>query len=97
MLAGVVNGPQYYSPILNKERAKQRQNLVLKAMYDNQMITQSILEATQKQTLNLASEHSLNENMSTYYYKDTVLEELEELGFYNNQYLNKGLNIYTFF
>ena len=32
MLAGVVNGPQYYSPILNKERAKQRQNLVLKAM-----------------------------------------------------------------
>ena len=53
-------------------------------MYDNQMITQSILEATQKQTLNLASEHSLNENMSTYYYKDTVLEELEELGFYNN-------------
>lgn len=97
MLAGVVNGPQYYSPILNKERAKQRQNLVLKAMYDNQMITQSILEATQKQTLNLASEHSLNENMSTYYYKDTVLEELEELGFYNNQYLNKGLNIYTSF
>ena len=85
MLAGVVNGPQYYSPILNKERAKQRQSLVLKAMYDNQMITQSILEATQKQTLNLASEHSLNENMSTYYYKDTVLEELEELGFYNNQ------------
>ena len=35
--------------------------------------------------------------MSTYYYKDTVLEELEELGFYNNQYLNKGLNIYTSF
>ena len=66
-------------------------------MYDNQMITQSILEATQKQTLNLANEHSLNENMSTYYYKDTVLEELEELGFYNNQYLNKGLNIYTSF
>ena len=35
--------------------------------------------------------------MSTYYYKDTVLEELEELGFYNNQFLNKGLNIYTSF
>ena len=51
-------------------------------MYDNQMITQSILEATQKQTLNLASEHSLNENMSTYYYKDTVLEELEEFRFF---------------
>ena len=78
MLAGVVNGPQYYSPILNKERAKQRQNLVLKAMYDNQMITQSILEATQKQTLNLASGHSFsNENMSTYYYKDTVFRRIK--------------------
>ena len=97
MLAGVVNGPQYYSPILNKKRAKQRQALVLKAMYNEHLISKSILEATKKQTLNLASEHSLNQNMSTYYYKDTVLEELEELGFYNNQYLNKGLNIYTSF
>ena len=35
--------------------------------------------------------------MSTYYYKDTVLQELENLGYYNNQYLNKGLNIYTSF
>lgn len=97
MLAGVVNGPQYYSPLLHKKKAKQRQTLVLNAMYENNVITKSILEATKKQTLNLAKEHSLNENMSTYYYKDTVLQELEDLGYYNNQYLNKGLNIYTSF
>ena len=97
MLAGVVNGPQYYSPLLHEKKAKQRQALVLNAMYENNMITKSVLEATKKQTLNLAKEHSLNENMSTYYYKDTVLQELEDLGYYNNQYLNKGLNIYTSF
>ena len=97
MLAGVVNGPQYYSPLLHEKKAKQRQSLVLNAMYENNVITKSVLEATKKQTLNLAKEHSLNENMSTYYYKDTVLQELEDLGYYNNQYLNKGLNIYTSF
>lgn len=97
MLAGVVNGPQYYSPLLHEKKAKQRQALVLNAMYENNVITKSVLEATKKQTLNLAKEHSLNENMSTYYYKDTVLQELEDLGYYNNQYLNKGLNIYTSF
>lgn len=97
MLAGVVNGPQYYSPLLHEKKAKQRQDLVLNAMYENNVITKSVLEATKKQTLNLAKEHSLNENMSTYYYKDTVLQELEDLGYYNNQYLNKGLNIYTSF
>ena len=97
MLAGVVNGPQYYSPLLHEKKAKQRQVLVLNAMYENNVITKSVLEATKKQTLNLAKEHSLNENMSTYYYKDTVLQELEDLGYYNNQYLNKGLNIYTSF
>lgn len=97
MLAGIVNGPQYYSPLLHEKKAKQRQVLVLNAMYENNVITKSVLEATKKQTLNLAKEHSLNENMSTYYYKDTVLQELEDLGYYNNQYLNKGLNIYTSF
>lgn len=97
MLAGVVNGPQYYSPLLHEKKAKQRQVLVLNAMYENNVITKSVLEATKKQTLNLAKEHFLNENMSTYYYKDTVLQELEDLGYYNNQYLNKGLNIYTSF
>ena len=97
MLAGIVNGPQYYSPLLHEKKAKQRQALVLNAMYENHVITKSVLEATKKQTLNLAKEHSLNENMSTYYYKDTVLQELEDLGYYNNQYLNKGLNIYTSF
>lgn len=97
MLAGVINGPQYYSPINNPKRAKQRQALVLQAMYEQGSITASLLSATKKQTINLAKVHHLNENMSTYYYKDTVLDELEKLGFYNHKYLNKGLNIYTAF
>ena len=33
MLAGVVNGPQYYSPLLHERKAKQRQAPVLNAMF----------------------------------------------------------------
>lgn len=35
--------------------------------------------------------------MANNYYKDTVIDELEELGYYNNTYLNQGLNVYTSF
>ena len=92
VLAGVVNGPQYYSPLINEEKSRQRQTLVLNAMYDNHYITKDDIQEAQSQKLILASNHDIQKNMSTYYYKDTVIEELEDLGFYNNQYLNKGLN-----
>jgi len=40
LLAGVVNGPTYYSPELNPERSLERRNLVLNAMLDKGRITQ---------------------------------------------------------
>ncbi|MCC3294038.1 penicillin-binding protein [Arthrobacter sp. zg-Y411] len=40
LLAGVVNGPTFYSPELNPERALERRNLVLAAMLDKGRITQ---------------------------------------------------------
>ena len=97
VLAGVVNGPQYYSPIINEKSARQRQLFVLNAMYDNHYISKDDIQEAKAQDLILASNHEIQNNMSTYYYKDTVIEELEELGYYNNQYLNKGLNVYTSF
>lgn len=95
VLAGVVNGPQYYSPLINEKKSRQRQAQVLNAMYDNHYITKDDMHKAQSQMLILASNHDIQKNMSTFYYKDTVIDELENLGFYNNQYLNKGLNVYT--
>ena len=40
LLAGVVNGPTYYSPELSPDRALERRNLVLAAMLDKGRITQ---------------------------------------------------------
>ena len=95
MLAGVVNGPQYYSPLIDETNAKKRQLLVLNAMLENGYITKKQLNTVKKEKLILSVNHEIQENMSSFYYKDTVIDELESLGYYNNQYLNKGLNVYT--
>lgn len=95
ILAGVINGPGYYSPLLHPNSAKQRQKLVLKAMVKQKMISKKKCKQTADAKLTLASSHQIQENMSTYYYKDAVIQELKSLGFYHQKYLNKGLNIYT--
>lgn len=95
MLAGVVNGPQYYSPLIDEKQAKKRQQLVLNAMVEQNYITKNQMNTVKNEKLILATNHEIQENMSSFYYKDTVIDELESLGYYSHQYLNKGLNVYT--
>ncbi|MHA7276913.1 transglycosylase domain-containing protein [Arthrobacter sp. Hz1] len=54
LLAGVVNGPTYYSPELNPERSLERRNLVLNAMLSNDHITQEEYDAAVVTDLGLA-------------------------------------------
>lgn len=97
MLAGVVNGPSYFSPLNDENNARKRQKVVLDALVNSKKITEKQKQQVINSPLNLASEHKIDENLSNYFYKDTVIDELEELGYYNNTYLNQGLNIYTTF
>jgi membrane peptidoglycan carboxypeptidase len=96
MLAGVINAPAYYSPFVSIQKAKARQEVVLNRLVEEKYISEELKEKT------LQTAFQLNENPSlsstTYqYYKDTVIDELEELGFYTDNYINQGLNIYTSF
>ncbi len=95
MLAGIVNGPSYYSPLIDEKAAKERQKLVLDALIEEDKITKMQKETVTKSPINLAQEHTINKNMSYHFYKDTVIEELKELGYYTDSYINRGLNIYT--
>ena len=95
MLAGIVNGPTYFSPLNDEESARKRQGVVLDALIDTKKITKQQKQEVLNSPLNLASEHKVDENLSNNFYKDTVIDELEELGYYNNTYLNQGLNVYT--
>ena len=97
MLAGVVNGPTYYSPLNDQTAARKRQSLVLDALINCGEISESQKESVLESDLNLAEVHQTDENISNNYYKDTVIDELEDLGFYANTYLNQGLNVYTTF
>lgn len=95
ILAGVVNGPSYYSPILDMENSKSRQTLVLQRMVDLNYIDKSIMIETQNTQLILSTKNESLENTQYYYFRDTVYEELEALGLNTDYYLNKGLNIHT--
>ncbi|WP_051479013.1 transglycosylase domain-containing protein [Arthrobacter sp. H5] len=54
LLAGVVNGPTFYSPELNPERSLERRNLVLGRMLDTAKITQEEYDAAVATDLGLA-------------------------------------------
>ena len=95
MLAGVINGPEYYSPLKDEKAAKERQKVVLDAMVSEKQITQKEAD------LAYQTPFQLNENPSTTiqcaypYYRDTVISELKDLGFYKEEYVSQGLNVQT--
>lgn len=95
MLAGIVNGPSYFSPLVDLDSARKRQEIVLQSMVDDNKISKKEKETVLDNDVQLAKTHEINENMSYYYFKDTVMDELEELGLDGDTYINRGLNIYT--
>lgn len=73
MLAGVINGPVYYSPFNNIDSAKERQKKVLSELVEVGYIN----EDKKKEVLNtpfvLNDDPSASLNTSYQYYKDTVI------------------------
>lgn len=95
MLAGIVNGPSYYSPLIDETGAKNRQAIVLNRMVEENYISEEQCEKTKEQEIGLAKNHRASNHMSYQYFRDTVEEELDRLGFLETRYINKGLNVYT--
>lgn len=95
MLAGVINGPTIYSPFISKENATTRQHLVLEALYKQNKIDKSTYNDALLNEVPLNTDNNPFMDKTLYYYKDTVINELKELGFYEKDYINKGLKIYT--
>ncbi|WP_044600014.1 transglycosylase domain-containing protein [Candidatus Stoquefichus massiliensis] len=95
LLAGVVNGPEYYSPFKDMEGAKARQKLVLNQLVKEKYITQDKANQISKTPFQLNQNRSSTLICAYPYYKDTVIQELKELGFYQENYINQGLNIQT--
>lgn len=95
MLAGVINGPSYYSPYIDKQAAKKRQKIVLDQLVKQNYITTQIANNISQTPFVLNENPSSTLSTNYPYYKDTVIQELKELGFYKESYINQGLNIQT--
>lgn len=92
LLAGLVNGPSYYSPDRHPDRVIARRNLVLRAMFDNHFINREQFASGQVTSLKLAPPSA--EANGAPYFMDLVRDQL--LSQYTESELNNsGMRVYT--
>jgi len=77
LLAGLPQGPSFYDPLLHKDRATERQAIVLDAMVSNHAITQE--QADQARGEQLTFVFKENRNSLAPHFVDFVFEQLENL------------------
>ncbi|MDD4569642.1 MAG: penicillin-binding protein 1A [Tepidanaerobacteraceae bacterium] len=104
MLAGITKGPEYYSPYLNFDRAKERQEIILNTMAELEYISKDEAENAKKEELNLVGIKNVTADYKAPYFTDYVIRELaaqlqKELGLTEDEAYKKiytdGLKIYT--
>ncbi|WP_245411612.1 transglycosylase domain-containing protein [Alkalicoccus urumqiensis] len=78
LLAALPKGPNNYSPFQDKERAKERRDLVLRLMQEQDYITIEKMRAYQGKTVP-AEQHSVADTPAYDAYVDLVLQEMEEV------------------
>ena len=95
ILAGIPKSPTNYSPILNYEKSKERQYIVLQSMVNNNYITKEEMDKAYNEELTFYG-YIDNNNLSTLrYFEDAVFEELETLDL-PSSFLDTGnIKIYT--
>jgi penicillin-binding protein 2D len=98
LLAAIPKGPSYYSPFLNPAKAKERRNLVLTAMHQNNLLTEEALTIAKQTPLQLASPPREESEKSTFapYFQDAMKQELQtKTGIDATTIEQGGLHVYT--
>ena len=96
MITGIPKSPSNYSPLVDFETAKKRQNLVLSALVQNNIITEEEKEKAYNEELNLVGKKDEQELSTVMYYHDAVMKELEKIDSIPRSLIDtKGLKIYT--
>ena len=95
ILAGIPKSPNNYSPLINYDKAKERQYIVLKAMVNNNIITEDEMNNAYNEDLTFYG-YTHNNNLKTIrYFQDSVMNELDSLNLPIYSLENGGLKIYT--
>lgn len=96
MLAGIPQSPNNYSPVKNYDLAKERQKIVLNMMKKEGVITEEECTEALNTELEIIGEKQGNNLISIGYYRDAVLEELNEIKEIPSSLIETGgLRIYT--
>ncbi len=93
-LASIPKGPTIYSPINNPDNNKERRELILKEMSEDELITDLEYQNALQEELKLTGFNPNKQATNAPYFQDTVLNELKTIpGLDDISY--KGLKIYT--
>ncbi|MDQ0339353.1 1A family penicillin-binding protein [Caldalkalibacillus uzonensis] len=97
LLAGIPKGPRYYSPWLNYDNAKSRQELILRLMEEQGYIRTAEREEAAAEPLSLisAEEHRQDANLAPYFRDFVRQQALERYGITEDVFDHGGLHIYT--
>lgn len=96
ILAGIPKSPSNYAPTVNEKKAKERQKLILKAMVNNNYITNDEMKEAYNTNLEYLGIKNENNSSTLMYYQDAVLNELKSIKEIPSSFLKTGgLKIYT--
>ncbi len=96
ILTGIPKSPSNYSPFVNLEKATQRQQMILKNMYDDGVISEAEYNKALDEELKFVGEEEQDELKSVMYYQDAVISELKSLKEIPESFLETGgLKVYT--
>jgi len=96
ILVNIPKSPSNYSPINNLEKAKERQNYVLKTMLENKLINEDDYNDAIFEQLSFHGEKDSINLKTLMYYQDAVFNELKTLKGIPETYVAAGgLKIYT--
>lgn len=79
MLAGIPKGPSIYSPIESMNKAKERQQLILKMMTHDDIITLTEAQAAASEKLEIKGEHTNSVTKIAPYFQDAVKQALKNV------------------
>ena len=97
ILVGIPKSPSHYSPLVNEEKAKERQALVLSSMVRESMISEEEKDDAINCSLTYYGTMEENELKTLMYYQDAVMTELKSLKEIPKTFLETGgLKVYTY-
>lgn len=95
-LAGMLTSPGIYDPVDHPKLAKERRNLVLDLMVENNKLTQAQANAYKKVPLTVEDGYRNSNTYKYPYYFDAVISEaIKDYGLTEKEVMNNGYKIYT--